>query len=336
MVARSTTSSPPARGAIKFWQPLRRGALVDLVAPGSGCDAARLAAGIAVIESWGLRVRVPAQMFDETPFVAHNEATRWRQLRGALRAPDSDAVWCVRGGYGCMHLTPRLAAMAAPPRVKPLIGFSDITALLNPLAASWGWASIHGPVVAQLSDNQVAPIDLKRLRELLFGRLDGLSFARLRRVRPGANTARAAATIAGTSIEGRLMGGNLATLQSLVGNPGQASLRGSILFLEDVNERGYTVDRMLRTLQAGGALRGVRAVVLGEFLRADEANGTNLVSSALENLARRLRCPVYAGVPAGHGRRLAPLVIGAQAVLTIARGGAVLSYKTPFVQPSRG
>ena len=306
------TASKRARSSAPAWAPLQPGSLVDLVAPGSGCDAAILAAGVQQLQEWGLRVRTPDVLFDTTPLVASCEDNRWRQLRRALYARDSAAVWCIRGGYGCMHLTPRLINARPPARAKPLIGFSDVSALLHALASSWGWVGLHAPVVAQLSGDQVAGADLKRLSDLLFGRVSELTFKQLRRLPPGTSGYRADGLI-----RGRLLGGNLATLQSLAGSQGAPAFRNAVVFLEDVNERGYTVDRMLRAMEAGGMFKGARAVVLGEFLGGCEVNGTNLVPRALANLAQRLRCPVFSGMPAGHGRRAFPLPIGGHAEILL-------------------
>ena len=298
----------------RLWAPLETGDLIDIVAPGSGCTEVQLARGLEALQSWGFRTRVPRDLFAPAPFVSNVEEARKKHLVRALRAPDSKAVWCVRGGYGCMHLLAQLASTAAPVTIKPLIGFSDVSALLHGLSQFWGWPSIHGPVIEQLGSERVQAKDLRRMQALLFGQTDEIVIRGLRLHKTSRRRDRA--------IKGHLCGGNLATLQSLCGTPASPKFAGGVAFFEDVNERGYVVDRMLRTLEAAGAFVGVRAVVFGQFLRADEPAGRpSLVPLAIENFATRLRCPIFTGLPVGHGNHLRPLIVGAGVELAPTQGG---------------
>jgi len=289
------------------WKPLQAGVCVDIVAPASRCSQAELNAGIEVLRSWGLEPRVPIDVFGDAPFTANTEALRWRQLRDALRAEDSAAVWCLRGGYGSAHMVAPMARLARPVRPKPLIGFSDITALLYGVNALWGWDAIHGPVVAQLGTKRVAPQDLRSLRELLFSDTHVLTLGGLRALNS------AASACGDKVIEGRVHAGNLASFMSLCGGPLEPQFASRIVVLEDVNERGYQVDRFLFSLWQSGAFKRARAVVFGDFLRGEEADGKSRVNAALEVFAERLACPVFTGLPVGHGRRAPPLTVGAPA-----------------------
>ena len=289
------------------WRPLHAGDCVDIVAPASRCSAAELEAGIKVLRGWGLQPRVPANVFGEAPFTANIEALRWRQLRAALSATDSAAVWCLRGGYGSAHMVAPMVRMSRPAVPKPLIGFSDITALLYSVNALWGGAALHGPVVAQLGTKRVAPQDLRALRELLFSDAHLLTLRGLRALN------QAARACTDSSVEGRLQAGNLATFMSLCGGPLAPRFGGRIVVVEDVNERGYQVDRFLFSLWQSGAFKRARAVVFGDFLRGEEADGKSRVKDALQAFAARLNCPVFTGLPVGHGRRAPPLTVGAPA-----------------------
>lgn len=298
--------------------PLQPGDVIDVVAPASRCPPQRLEAGLSVLRRWGFTPRVPADLFADRLLVANTEQVRWRHLKRALTAPDSAAVWCVRGGYGCLHLVPRLARMRRPSHVKPLLGFSDVTALQLALWHAWRWPSLHAPVIAQLGDASVSARYLGVLRRLLTNAGECWSFGRLKQVSGRA--------VPSGRIEGRLYGGNLTTLMTLLGGSVRPSAAGCIVFLEDVNERGYCVDRMLRMLEAAHVFRGARAVVMGEFLSGEEPGGASLVPVAFENLARRLPCPVFTGLPVGHGKRLAPIVNGARGALARQRNGWSLEY----------
>ncbi|MEM7408206.1 MAG: LD-carboxypeptidase [Pseudomonadota bacterium] len=321
-MSRERKSRPTTRRrVVRPWQVLAHGDVIDVVAPASKCPPERLAAGLAVLREWGYVPRVPPDLFADTPLVANTEAVRWQHLRRALTAPDSAAVWCVRGGYGCLHMLGHIARMRMPGRSKPVLGFSDVTALQLALWHLWGWPGLHAPVVAQLGDGSVSERDLKSLRGLLDGSVGELSLGRLRRVAGRADAAPS------ETIAGPLYGGNLTTLMTLLGGAVKPAAGGCIVFFEDVNERGYSVDRMLRMLENAGTFRRARAVVLGEFLRAEEPGGETMIPAAFSNLAERLRCPVFAGLPIGHGRRLPPLVIGAPATLTDRGNGWSLDYR---------
>lgn len=290
-------------GVAASFLPLKPGDVVDIVAPASQCPGETFNGGLRQLREWGLVPRVPDVLFGATPFVSNTQAERERQLLAALRAHDSKAVWCARGGYGCIHLLDKLAR-TTPPRVhKPLIGFSDVSALSEGLRQHWGWPSIHGPVLSQLAPGRLARSDVERVRRLLFGLIDEQSFGNLR-LHPNSRRPKRA-------VRGPLVGGNLATLQSLCGSVTSPRFRGAVVMFEDVNERGYVVDRLLRSLEAAGAFAGVRAIVMGQFLNAREPGGRpSLVRAAINNLAVRLRAPVFTGLPVGHGSRLPSLVIG--------------------------
>lgn len=292
--------------ARRRWRPLQPGDCVDLVAPASRCSDVELDAGMKTLRAWGLQPRVATDVFGQAPFTANVEALRWRQLRAALRATDSAAVWCLRGGYGSAHMVAPLMRMARPAVPKPLIGFSDITALLYAVNALWGWDALHGPVVAQLGSRRVAPQDLRALRELLFSDAHVLTLRGLRALNPAAR-----ACAEDGAIEGRLQAGNLATFMSLCGGPLTPRFADRIVVVEDVNERGYQVDRFLFSLWQSGAFKRARAVVFGDFLHGEEADGQSRVKAALRAFAERVRCPVFSGLPVGHGRRAPPLTVGA-------------------------
>ena len=297
------------------WRALLPGDQVDIVAPASRCSREDLEAGLEVLRRWGLKPRLPESVFGDAPFTSNTEAQRWRQLCAALKAPDSAALWCLRGGYGSAHMLSHLARMPRPHVVKPIIGFSDITALLYSVNTAWGWDVIHGPVVAQLGVNRLARADLRTLRDLLLGQADTVSLRGLRAVND------AAKNLAGRKIAGRLHAGNLATYMSLCGSAATPRFGGRIVVLEDVNERGYQVDRYLFTLLQSSAFARARAVVFGQFLGGEEADGKSRVNDALRAFAARVRCPVFMGLPVGHGRRLAPLTVGAPATIVATERG---------------
>src|SRR3984885_13844692 len=134
---------------------LARGDVVDVVAPGFRSPPEQLELGIAFLERLGLIPRVPPNLFGEDLLCANTDARRFAQLRRALYARDSRAVWCVRGGYGALRIIERLQALKPPARSKLLIGYSDATTLHQLLNLFWGWPSLHGPLLDRLGSTDV-------------------------------------------------------------------------------------------------------------------------------------------------------------------------------------
>ncbi|MGI9335144.1 MAG: S66 peptidase family protein [Gammaproteobacteria bacterium] len=286
---------------------LAPGSVVDVIAPGSACSQADLEAGLAVLESWGLKARVPRDLFGPKYIYAHDDDVRWRHLRKALVARDSRAVWCVRGGYGSLRLLDRLGRLKVPPEPKLLIGFSDVTALHIPLTEIWRWPVLHGPVLAQVGRGEPSARHLAETRRVLLGQQRSLEFDRLELLAP----------VRKRTVRGRLAGGNLKTVQSLHGTPWALKPSPSILFFEDVNERGYSLDRILQQLRLSGVFDRTRAMVLGDFARGVEPNGRSLWRRVFSEFAQSVKFPVLAGMPVGHGRRLRPLPLGLEGELAL-------------------
>ena len=294
----------------------RSGEVVEVVAPASACSPELLSAGVAVLEDWGYRPRVPPGLFEGSGIVAAPDASRYRALHQALQRPESRLVWCVRGGYGSQRLLPRLARGTAPERRKLLVGFSDLTALHVFFNQQWGWPTLHAATLAQLGSGRLSQRSLGELRRVVAGRTTRMSF-RLRPLNPAARRPRA--------VGGVLIGGNLKTIQSLVGTPWGVRPAGRILIVEDTGERGYAIDRMLVQLDQADILRGVRALVLGQFTGGREPDGRFTGTEVLARFAERMRIPVLAGAPFGHGDAARATLLGLPARLELGPGGGRLA-----------
>lgn len=285
---------------------LSPGDVVDVVAPGFRCGAEQLANGIAFLKGHGLVPRVPPDLFGTDLLCANTDAHRFAQLRKALYARDSRAVWGVRGGYGAIRIIPRLLALKPPAHPKLVIGYSDFTTLHQLLNLFWRWPSLHGPFLDRLGGSNVRDEDRRELDAVLFGGTRETVFANLAPLNAAARRRQL--------ISGKLTGGNLTVLQSTLGTGLQRRPAG-ILFLEDVAERGYRIDRMLEHLRQAGVLRNLKAIVLGTFLGGAETDGSNLGPAVLERFAQSLEIPVLAGIEAGHGAGQRPLFLHTRAEL---------------------
>ena len=224
-------------------------------------------------------------------------------------------VWCVRGGYGSQRLLPRAARRPAPDRPKLLVGFSDVTALHVFINQHWGWPTLHAATLADLGSGRLSQSSLEELRRVVAGEACRLSYS-LQPLNPAARRRRAVAA--------PLIGGNLKTLQSLVGTPWAVRAAGRILIVEDTGERGYAIDRMLVQLRQAGVLRGVRALVFGQFTGGRERDGRFTGDEVMARFAQSVRYPVLAGAPVGHGDTARAVLLGLRAELDLEPEGARL------------
>ncbi|MFF0338996.1 LD-carboxypeptidase [Kribbella sp. NPDC004875] len=266
-------------------QRLRSGDRVAVVAPSGRVDAARLAIGQRHLESWGLEVVIlPAVLAGHERFryLAADDKARADDLRSAWLDPQFAAVFCARGGYGVQRMLEYvdLDELVAVP--KWFVGFSDITALHEPLNAR-GLVTVHGPMAAAVEQLENAQ-GRERLRALLF--------------EPESVTDLLAPVGARTVVdgvaEGPLRGGNLAMLASSVGTPTYMPPAG-VVVLEDVNEEAYRADRLLTQLLRAGWFKQVTGLVIGDFSEADDGIG-DLIRERLEPLG----VPMVEGAAIGH------------------------------------
>ena len=298
--------------SIQFPPALRAGQRVALVSPARKISAAELAPAIATLKSWGLDVVLGESIAGDHHQFAGDDALRRRDFQQQLDDPSIRAILCARGGYGTARIVDGLDFTGFNAQPKWVAGFSDITVLNSHLLAL-GHASIHG-VMPVLFHQQGGEMALESLRRALFGEAAlPIGAAPHPLNRPGTAT-------------GALVGGNLSLLHTLTGTTSQASFAERILFLEDLDEYLYHVDRMLLHLHRSGQLAGLAGLVVGHF-SAMRDNTIPFGSTALEiinSYARRYDFPVGFGFPVGHEADNRALVVGQTVQLTVDANGAKL------------
>jgi muramoyltetrapeptide carboxypeptidase len=290
-------------GAAYLRAVLREGARIAVVAPGGAVSPERLEFALTWIEARGW-VPVPApHLHDRHRYLAGRREDRAADLAWALTAPDFDALWFARGGYGTAQV---LAAMPWDRVVRrPVIGFSDATPLLWALARR-GLPTIHGPVLTNLPEGPHAVDEESRAALVcLLTTGEGVPL-------PGALLCGPAQTV-----RGPLVGGNLTVLASLAGTGERLCSAGAVVILEDVGEAPYRVERVLAQLLDSGALDGAAGVAFGEFVdcQPPEGAGYALAEIWAEHLAP-LGIPVLHGLPVGHGSKNLAFCYGAEAELS--------------------
>ena len=305
------------------FKALREGALIGVIAPAGPVPPEALPAVQALYARHGYRVRLYPTCDANTGYLAGADSLRLADLHAALADDGVAAIHCLRGGYGAMRLLDGIDADLLKRKPKLLMGYSDITAL-HALWALHGLPSLHAPMPASdlikpgREDDEAALFHLLR-----HGLQAGAVLAPA--LEPGA------LQLPG-EVSGQLIGGNLSLVAALLGTPWawQAhQAQGAILFLEDINEELYRIDRLLTQLRLAGVLDAVAGFVLGSF--TEEVSPAALLRDTLLPLNK----PVLGGWPTGHGTPNRPLPMGLRVQLTARPDGSgQLQLLQDFLLPS--
>ena len=274
-------SLPPIRKPPR----IRTGDVVGVIAPSGAVDEERLQAGVRVLEGWGLRVQVGSAVLQRQGYLAGSDDARLGDLEAMIDDARVRALFCARGGYGSQRLLPRLDLGRLARQPKLLVGYSDATALLN-AAVAVGVSAVHGPMVADDIARKLSRRSEVHLWSLLTdpGWLWEVEAPVV--VRPG-------------RARGRLIGGCLAVLVAMLGTRHAPDTDGCVVFLEDVAERPYRLDRLLTQLRQSGKLDRVAGVVFGTMASCPPIDGVGPLD-VVRACCGDLDCPVAFGLPAGH------------------------------------
>jgi muramoyltetrapeptide carboxypeptidase len=291
--------------------PLRRGDTIGLFCPaGPVRDPQQLRAGIRRIEDMGFAVKTRGPLETADGYLAAGDDERAANLHGLWSDEEVRAIVAVRGGFGCLRMVERLDWHLFRRHPKWLVGFSDVTILLQGLLDRANLVTVHGPVATSLARSDAAS------QNAFFTLLTGGGIEE--RIKPPFLE-----VLRGGEGRGRLLGGNLTTLVHLLGTSWDRSWDGALLFLEDTNEPLYRLDRMLTQLALAGKLQRLAGLILGEFdtgadslnnLRLEEALWMRVLEVAGPDF------PIWGRFPVGHRQRNLALPLGMEAVMDGASG----------------
>lgn len=275
---------------------LQPGGHVRVVAPAARVNREKIEGGVRSLAQLGYQVTLGAHVFDENGYLAGQDDDRAADLMEALTDPSVDAVIAARGGYGTMRLLPLLdKSRLVQVEPKPVMGYSDITAL-HLYLQRLGWVTFHGPNIEGLWDQPNGQDAL----HILSGGCGTLGDGPMTLWEPGDSVAP----------ECLWLGGNLSLLASLTGTPYAVPAGSHVLYLEEVSEPPYRIDRSLTQLRLAGALDQVQAIVFGEATRCDSQIPDYTVESIARGLAQQLGISLWSGFPSGHGPRRVTLPLG--------------------------
>jgi muramoyltetrapeptide carboxypeptidase len=306
--------------ALKRPPRLGPGSRVALIAPaGPLLERDDLTRGEELCRALGFEPVLAPHAGQRYGYLAGSDEDRLADLNAAIREPRIDAIWCLRGGYGMTRILPGVDFSAIARRPKAVIGYSDITALINAIAVRSDVVAFHGP----MSRSSLTPFSRWHFDRVL----SNLSEAgRLGRIAQPADVLvprdNRIVTLQPGVAEGHLVGGNLTLLQALIGTPYLPDFDGAILFIEDVGEDLYSVDRMLAHLRMIGALGKLKGVVVGRFteMKRGTDDGALGFDEVLGTYLLPLKIPVAYGFPLGHIDDQWTLPIGITARLDASAG----------------
>jgi muramoyltetrapeptide carboxypeptidase len=287
---------------MRFPPPLSAGARVALIAPsGPLRDGSELERAQTNARAMGWEPVVGAHARSSDGYLAGSDIDRWGDLNAAIADDSIDGIWCLRGGYGAMRLLESIDYSRMAKRPKTLIGYSDITALHSAFNRHSQLVTYHGPTARQA----LPPFSQASLARAVTSRENPCG---------AMPTAR---TLTGGRVAGRVVGGNLALLVSLIGTKYAPDYEGAIVVIEDVNEAHYRIDRMLTQLRLSGAFDESVGIVFGGFTDVPKEFGDEIwtLDRVLEDLAQRAGVPCVAGAPFGHIDMQWTIPLGARAEL---------------------
>lgn len=300
---------------------------VGIFAASSIVPQIEFAAGIEHLKKFGFDPRIAAQVSKHHFMFPGDDEERAQAIYDLALDPSIPVLWAARGGYGAGRLLPILDRLTrergAPPAKKLLVGYSDVTILHQFARNRWGWSTLHAPMPAASNFSKLDEQEWRSIVALAHKKPTAL---------PWESTALHWMTDPPqTPLSGKLIGGNLSLWAALAGTPDAESGARKIIFLEDVDEAFYRIDRMLVQLEQSGAFDGALAIVLGDFTSCHDEDNMCLASAtsgekkplrkvfeqseAFEHIftpiSKRLRLPIAQGLGVGHGPHYAPLPLGA-------------------------
>lgn len=287
---------------------LRRGDLIGLVSPASRiADTAKIDQAVRYLEGLGYRAIVGANATKMNTYLAGTDQERAADLNAMFEDPRVKAIFCIRGGYGTPRLLPLVRYRMIARNPKILVGYSDITALHLAIWRKTRLVSFHGPMAGSDMAEPMDPFTEEHFWRLL------TSTKRMGSIHIPDDQPRTLVPGKGT---GRLLGGNLALITSIVGTSFQPDFSKAVLYIEDIGEDPYRVDRMLTQLRGSGILPKAHAILVGQFtdcVPRDSSSPSFSVDEVLEEYTYRSGVPCLSGLPFGHNRRKMTIPVGVRA-----------------------
>lgn len=268
---------------------LKIGDKVGVISPAGRVNKAGVERGFDILKSWGLNIVIGDHVFDEYSYLSSSDDNRLSDLQNMINDNSIHAIIASRGGYGCIRLLDRLSIENLKVSPKWIVGFSDIT-VLHSLLNSQNIPSIHGMMLNSPDQKRkLSDKDVSTMYDALFGRLSTYSFPTDINNRNGI-------------VEGRLFGGNLSVLCSMLNNPYSVNAEGKILVIEDIDEYSYQIDRMLQQLKYSGVLSKIKGLIVGGMTNIKDTtiSFNKTIYNMVYDAVGQNNYPICFNAPIGH------------------------------------
>lgn len=291
---------------IIFPKPLKKGAKIAVISPAGAVDASQLEKGIEMIKNRGFEPVIGEHLYSKFSngySYAGTEEERLKDMNWALNDNEISAIWASRGGYGCQHLVQHLKLKKFTEKPKWYIGYSDNTVIQSYLLNK-GFASIHGQTI-KTSSFGVTDESYDMIFDVFKGKMPKYALKSHAFNKQG-------------NIEGELVGGNLALIYALLGTKYSFDFRNKILFIEDIGENFYALDRMIMSLELAGVFGKIKGLIIGGMTNMGDEKENKSYEESFDEFAYKLiseriskyKFPVVFGFPNGHIKDNRPLIIG--------------------------
>ena len=304
MQAQTTMITPPY---------LQKGDTVAILATARKHIVKSMQPTIDLLESWGLNVVIGKSIGLDENQLAGSDEERAADLQEQLNNPNIKAIWCARGGYGTVRVVDLIDFTAFKKSPKWLVGFSDVTVLHNHLN-TMGYKSIHG--IMPISLAKASPEAIESLRLSLFGQ--PLQYA----IDPHPMNRLGKAT-------GELVGGNLSILYSVLGSPSAIDCTDKILYIEDLDEYLYHIDRMMMNLKRNGCLESLKGIIVGSMTDMKDNDipwGKNALE-IVQDVTKQYNIPVIFNFPAGHIHDNRALILGNNVTIEVTENCSTVVFE---------
>jgi muramoyltetrapeptide carboxypeptidase len=307
------SESQPVFQAQRILPPrLKKGDLIGLVTPGSSVTEEQLNECILKLEEMGFRTTYMDSVLSEYGYFAGKDQERAHELMEMFSREDVDAIWCVRGGYGSIRILDLLDYNLIRKHPKVFIGYSDITALITAINQETGLVTFHGPV----GTSDFNRFSKKSMKKVLMDAESPYKYPYKRDKGTRDNPEYDRYTLQGGQAEGILIGGNISVLDSIIGTRFEPDFKNKIVYLEDIGEKTYRVDKMVFHLLSGTNLKSAAGIVMGVFEDCNVNEEPTLsLKQALDDLLLPLGIPVTYGLSFGHIKRMLTIPTGIRAAM---------------------
>ncbi len=288
---------------------LKSGDTISIVAPSGVLNNFdnKITKAINIFKSWGLNVVIGNHIFDKNGHFAGTDKNREKDFQKALDNKNIKAIWCARGGYGAVRIIDNLNFDSYLKNPKWIIGFSDITVIHNKLNLL-NSESIHAMMITGFDDIDQNNDSLSKLKNVLFG--DNLSYS--------INSNKKNKT--GKS-EGILVGGNLTLIQSTIGSKTELKMKDKILFIEEIGEYAYHIDRMLHSLKRADYFENCKGLIVGQIsdVKKNTTDFGRSINEIILDILDEYNFPILFDFPAGHEKTNFPIILGRKVILDVSK-----------------